>query len=338
MNPHALIIDDDLRIRETLADRLESLGHSFDEATSQEEGKEALRKARYDYVLLDLELPLRRGRPASLETGKNLLRDAVADSSLQRTGFIVITAFGHDSPDLAVEVMKIGAADFVRKPYHGLESAIRDFLKRRAAGGEDAVTTTGELRPFTGGELLFLPDRVDLNGVEICGDSQAGIIRHILEQLAHRDADGEFVRLPAKILALPFGDGKTQTVTDAINRFRDRATKVMRGAGTSVGPEDLVVTREGAAGYQLAATLTVRGEVAARTQIPERSREVTADERQKWFVGQLAAGKPLRRADLEDQFSISVATAKRDLLALRESVTFDAQSKSYRLKKGSSRR
>jgi DeoR/GlpR family transcriptional regulator of sugar metabolism len=64
----------------------------------------------------------------------------------------------------------------------------------------------------------------------------------------------------------------------------------------------------------------------------------TAEERQKWFVGQLAAGKPLRRADLEDQFSISVATAKRDLLALSESVTFDAQSKSYRLKKGSSRR
>lgn len=70
----------------------------------------------------------------------------------------------------------------------------------------------------------------------------------------------------------------------------------------------------------------------------ERSQEVTADERQKWFVGQLVAGKPLRRADLEDQFSISVATAKRDLLALRESVTFDAQSKSYRLKKVSSRR
>ena len=174
--------------------------------------------------------------------------------------------------------------------------------------------------------------------MEICGDSQAGIIRHILEQLAHREADGEFVRLPAKILALPFGDGKTQAVTDAINRFRDRATNVMRTAGTSVGPEDLIVTREGAAGYQLATTLTVRGGVTARAPVPERSREVTADERQKWFVGQLSAGKPLRRADLEDQFSISVATAKRDLLALRESVIFDPASKTYRLTKARARR
>lgn len=338
MNPHALIIDDDPRIRETLADRLESLGHSFDEAASQEEGKDVLRTTRYDYVLLDLELPLRRGRPASLETGKNLLRDAAGDASLQHTGFIVITAFGHDSPDLAVEVMKIGAADFVRKPYHGLESAIRDFLKRRALDGGETAPTTSELRPFTGGELLFLPDRVDLNGVEICGDSQAGIIRHILEQLAHRDADGEFVRLPAKILASPFGDGKTQTITDAINRFRDRAIKVMKAGGMGLGPEDLIVTREGAAGYQLAATLTVRGELTAPVPVSEKNREVKCEERQKWFIAQLTTGKPLRRVDLEDQFSISVATAKRDLLALRESVTFDSASKTYRLKKARSRR
>ena len=49
-------------------------------------------------------------------------------------------------------------------------------------------------------------------------------------------------------------------------------------------------------------------------------------------------GKPSRRADLEDEFSISVAPAKHDLLALRESVTLDQASKTCWLKKARSRR
>jgi DNA-binding NtrC family response regulator len=116
----------------------------------RKKARNSLREKRFDYVLLDLELPLRRGRPASLEAGKNLLRDAIANPLIQRVGFIVVTAFGHDTPDLAVEVMKIGAVDFVRKPYHGLENAIRDFLKRRT--NPQPPITNGQPRDSSGGE------------------------------------------------------------------------------------------------------------------------------------------------------------------------------------------
>jgi DNA-binding response OmpR family regulator len=46
VNPHALIIDDNPEIQETLADRLDSLGHTFDQARTQEEGREMLRANR----------------------------------------------------------------------------------------------------------------------------------------------------------------------------------------------------------------------------------------------------------------------------------------------------
>jgi DeoR/GlpR family transcriptional regulator of sugar metabolism len=41
----------------------------------------------------------------------------------------------------------------------------------------------------------------------------------------------------------------------------------------------------------------------------------------------------LRRADLEKQFGISTATAKRDLAAVRTTVFFDPSSDSYRMKR-----
>ena len=335
MNIHALIIDDDPAIRETLTDRLESLGHTFDQAASQEEGEELLREKRFDYVLLDLELPLRRGRPASLEAGKNLLRDAIANPLIQRVGFIVVTAFGHDTPDLAVEVMKIGAVDFVRKPYHGLENAIRDFLKRRT--NPQPPITNGRPRDFAGGEMVFLSDRVELNGVEICGDGGEGIMRGILEQLAHRDTDGAFVRLPAKILADRFGEDKTHSVAVAIKRFRERVTRLMKAGGVLIGLEDVIVTRQGGAGYQLAPSLTVRAEVAVAAPGHENRKEATAEDRQKWFVSQLRKGRSLRRADIEEQFGISLATAKRDLIALQPWVSFDRAESAYRLRKSTPR-
>ncbi len=59
-------------------------------------------------------------------------------------------------------------------------------------------------------------------------------------------------------------------------------------------------------------------------------REATAEDRQKWFVAQLRKGKPLRPADLEEQFGVSLATAKRNL-------SFDWAEGTYRLRKSTPR-
>jgi hypothetical protein len=76
-----------------------------------------------------------------------------------------------------------------------------------------------------------------------------------------------------------------------------------------------------------------RGSVAVTTATPDARRAATAEGRQQWFVDQLRKGKPLRRADLEDEFGISLATAKRNLIALQPWVSFDRAEGTYRRRK-----
>ena len=70
----ALVIDDDPAIVETVGEILESLGHEHDSADCVTAARELLSHNQYDYFLLDLEIPVRRGRGLPrIQTGENLL-------------------------------------------------------------------------------------------------------------------------------------------------------------------------------------------------------------------------------------------------------------------------
>jgi len=75
MNPHALVIDDDPAILGDVRDRLQSLGHTCDCATCQEAALKCLRRRTYRYILLDMEIPVKYGRPSRIQNGMNLLQD-----------------------------------------------------------------------------------------------------------------------------------------------------------------------------------------------------------------------------------------------------------------------
>ena len=79
-------------------------------------------------MLLDLELPTRSADAAHPDRQEPPARSAAHPAA--HTGFIVITAFGHDSPDLASGVIKLGANDFVKKPFPGLERSLRRCRRR----------------------------------------------------------------------------------------------------------------------------------------------------------------------------------------------------------------
>ncbi|MBM3292948.1 MAG: sigma-54-dependent Fis family transcriptional regulator [Candidatus Aminicenantes bacterium] len=100
-----LIIDDEPVIRDVLGQLLASEGYDVAAASSGEEGLQSYGLRRPDLVLLDLLMPGLDG----IEVLKVLKRQN------PRALVIIITAYA--SVESAIEAMKIGAYDYVQKPF-----------------------------------------------------------------------------------------------------------------------------------------------------------------------------------------------------------------------------
>lgn len=323
MKPLALIIEDDPAIRESLADRLESLGHDCQAVGAQNEAGERIERCSYRYILLDLELPVRFGRPPSIQIGKNILQSIRASARNKDTPVIVVTAHGHDRPDLAVELMKAGAVDFVKKPFDNLEQAIHEALQRRVNGNSGAWTPSpdppAELRALENGKLVFKRDAFELEGIEIC-TPDSGAIWRMLMLLRQRKENGQPKAFGGKDIANHLGLNRGQNaVCDAVSKFRKRVIQLLADAGIEA-KEDSVIIR-GRAGYQINAALTVDDQ-SGRTPTDVAKDDDGPSDRQQWIVEELKKGRKLRRCNLEKQFGISTATAKRDFGDLAENVEF----------------
>ena len=92
---------------------LRAAGYTVQTAASGEEGFELARGDAFDVILSDLRMSGLSG----IEVLKQL-RDVRVDAS-----FIIMTGFG--TVDTAVEAMKLGAVDFVQKPFFRDELLMR---------------------------------------------------------------------------------------------------------------------------------------------------------------------------------------------------------------------
>jgi DNA-binding response OmpR family regulator len=102
---HVLVVDDEPLIRQSLKGALAREGYEVTVAASGAEAIERFEAVRPDAVLLDLVL--------GDQGGLDVLRRLRGDSP--DTKFIVITAQG--SIEDAVLAMKLGAYDFIKKPF-----------------------------------------------------------------------------------------------------------------------------------------------------------------------------------------------------------------------------
>ena len=100
-----LIIDDNETIREGLAHTVRKMGHEVQVAASGQTGVELFRTQRCDFVITDLKMDGMDG-VAVLKAIRELSPD---------TPTMIITAFG--TVETAVEAMKLGAFDFLTKPF-----------------------------------------------------------------------------------------------------------------------------------------------------------------------------------------------------------------------------
>ena len=142
-----LIVDDEQSIRKLCMTVGEALGFTCLEANSGETALALLEEQPAHMVLTDMVMPNMSGIEF-LERVKKLL---------PRAEVAVMT--GHGSVETAVQAMKLGAYDYIGKPFSPLEE-LRLFLRRMA------------LR-FQGGAQRAAQSRPRCNIVRICGTSNS---------------------------------------------------------------------------------------------------------------------------------------------------------------------
>jgi len=121
-----LVVDDQRNMRTTLTMMLKGGGHEVDEASDGPSAIEAGTKGAYDAVLTDLRL--------GAVTGIDVLR---AIKEVQpATEVIVMTAYG--TIESAVEAMRLGAFDYIQKPFSEQELVVKidRALERRRLHGQ----------------------------------------------------------------------------------------------------------------------------------------------------------------------------------------------------------
>lgn len=114
-----LLVEDDALLRKRLSAHLRSHGAEITEAGRIEEARRLLREMRFDFAVVDLHLPDGEGL--------DLLREGAFS---ENTAVVVMTAFG--GVKKAVEAMKLGAGDYLAKPFEPEELPLA-FLRCRAS-------------------------------------------------------------------------------------------------------------------------------------------------------------------------------------------------------------
>ena len=114
-----LVVDDDPQIRRVMRVTLTGQGYEVDDTKSGDAAVEKLRDAKFDLVLLDMNMPGLSG----LETCREI-------RSHSEVGIIMLTV--RDSEDDKVAALDAGADDYVTKPYNAPEllARIRAALRR----------------------------------------------------------------------------------------------------------------------------------------------------------------------------------------------------------------
>jgi DNA-binding NtrC family response regulator len=116
-----LLLEDDSSLRKRLAAHLRASGAEITEAANIAEARRLLQSTSYDFALIDLHLP----DGEALE----LLRTGAFS---ENTGVVVMTAFG--GVKKAVEAMRLGAGDYLTKPFEPDELPLA-FARCRSVRG-----------------------------------------------------------------------------------------------------------------------------------------------------------------------------------------------------------
>jgi two-component system response regulator AtoC len=133
-----LIIDDEENMRHMLQAMLQRYDYAISTAKDGNEGLSKINEQRYDFILCDVKMPQMSGMDF-LKAGRERLLDSTV---------IMMSAYG--SIDMAIDAMKLGAYDFISKPFKNEEIRLtikkaeeRERLKRENIELKDRIQRLG---------------------------------------------------------------------------------------------------------------------------------------------------------------------------------------------------
>jgi len=180
MSAAILIVDDEANLRKTLAEILGTRGYSTLEADDGATAVKLLRDATPDLIFSDWRMPQMGG--------EEFLQYLRGEPRLASIPVIVITAFG--SSHSAIEAVRLGAYDFVTKPFDLDEIVLtaeraldhsslnREVVRLRAHGAPSQGAAAGRLLGSSGPMLdvfIMIGKVAETDStVLICGESGTG--------------------------------------------------------------------------------------------------------------------------------------------------------------------
>ncbi|MEA3276507.1 MAG: sigma-54 dependent transcriptional regulator [Pseudomonadota bacterium] len=185
MPPDICLIEDDPIMGESLRERLVLEGFTVDWCESGTHALELLKRRDYDAVVSDIRLP---DIP-----GDELFRRMVSDPETRMPPTVFITGYG--TVESAVELLKLGAADYLTKPLdpRALVQKLRELCRehRPTANGQEPLGLSPAMQRLAA-KLPAIARHVE-TPVLIAGESGSGkeVVAHRIHDLT--DVDQPFV-------------------------------------------------------------------------------------------------------------------------------------------------
>ncbi len=180
-----LAIDDEQNIRRLLRNELGLEGYEVATAKTGEEGLKLLNEGSFDLLLLDIKLPKM--------SGLELLR--IVRKRISSPPVIMITGYG--DIQTAVESMKLGARDYITKPFKLSEllavikqvigeGATKDNNHSGAGGTVEDETAAHVVCPSrTMQDLYGLAERVALTDVTVLVQGETGVGKDVMARFLY---------------------------------------------------------------------------------------------------------------------------------------------------------
>lgn len=185
MSACIFVIDDDVAVSSSLSSVLSTYGHQTRCFVSAREAIEALPDADCACILLDVRMPDLDGL-----TALKLIQSQAVDLPV-----IMIT--GHGDVPMAVQAMKLGAADFIEKPVDDetLVASIGAALERNSRDAGEATLARAVRERYA----TLTPREQDVAGLVVEGYSSASIAANL--NISVRTVDHHRASILAKMQA-----------------------------------------------------------------------------------------------------------------------------------------